>query len=54
MYDIGFQNLSRALISNLPAVNEMMPPFEGTDAERRALADFLSTRAPRDPGEPRR
>ncbi len=39
------------LLRDLPAVNDMMPPFEGTDAERRALAEFLSAHAPRAPGE---
>ena len=29
------------LIGRLPEVNPDMPPFEGTDAERRALADHL-------------
>ena len=31
------------LIGRLEQVNEAMPPFEGTDAERRALADYLAT-----------
>ena len=31
------------LIGRLDQVNEAMPPFEGTDAERRALADYLAT-----------
>jgi len=39
------------LLGDLPSVNEMMPPFEGTDPERRALAEFLSAHAPRAPGE---
>jgi len=39
------------LLGDLPSVNDMMPPFEGTDAERRALAEFLSARDPRAPGE---
>jgi len=28
-------------IGRLPQLNEMMPPFEGTEAERRALAKYL-------------
>jgi len=31
------------LIGRLPSVNDAMPPFEGTDAERRALAGHLTT-----------
>ncbi len=31
------------MIGRLPEVNEMMPAFEGTDDERRALADYLAT-----------
>ena len=34
------------LITRLPSVNEIMPPFEGTDADRRALAAHLSTLTP--------
>jgi mono/diheme cytochrome c family protein len=30
------------VLGQLPQRNEMMPPFEGTDAERRALAQFLA------------
>jgi mono/diheme cytochrome c family protein len=30
------------LLGRLPDVNEMMPPFPGTDAERRAVADHLA------------
>ena len=30
------------IIGDLPARNAMMPPFEGTDAERRALAQYLA------------
>jgi mono/diheme cytochrome c family protein len=30
------------LIGRLPEVNENMPPFEGTDEERRALAEYLA------------
>lgn len=30
------------VIGMLPEVNEDMPPFEGTDEERRALAEFLA------------
>jgi mono/diheme cytochrome c family protein len=30
------------MIGRLPAINEMMPAFEGTDEERRALADHLA------------
>jgi len=29
------------MIGRLPAINEMMPAFEGSDAERRALAEHL-------------
>ena len=28
---------------SLPELNELMPPFEGTDAERRALAEYLGS-----------
>jgi mono/diheme cytochrome c family protein len=31
------------MIGRLPAINEMMPAFEGTEEERRALADHLSS-----------
>ena len=31
-----------AAIGRLPELNELMPPFEGTDAERRALAEYLA------------
>lgn len=31
------------MLGRLQAVNEMMPPFEGTEAERRAVADYLAT-----------
>jgi mono/diheme cytochrome c family protein len=30
------------LLGRLPAVNEMMPPFPGNDAERRAVAEHLA------------
>jgi len=30
-------------IGKLPAINEMMPAFEGTEAERRALAEYLAS-----------
>jgi len=30
------------LLGRLPEVNEMMPPFDGSDAERRAVASHLS------------
>ncbi len=30
------------LIGRLPEVSELMPPFEGTDAERRAVAEYLA------------
>ena len=30
------------LIGMLPELNEDMPPFEGTDEERRALAAYLA------------
>jgi mono/diheme cytochrome c family protein len=31
------------LLGRLPEVNEMMPPFPGNDAERRAVAEHLAT-----------
>ena len=31
------------LIGRLPAINEMMPAFEGTEEQRKALADYLAT-----------
>jgi mono/diheme cytochrome c family protein len=31
------------MIGRLPEINEMMPPFEGTDDERRALADHIAS-----------
>jgi mono/diheme cytochrome c family protein len=31
------------LIGRLPEINDMMPAFEGTEAERRALAEYLSS-----------
>ncbi|MGE5198479.1 MAG: c-type cytochrome, partial [Rhodospirillaceae bacterium] len=31
------------MIGRLPAINEMMPAFEGTDAQRRALAAYLAS-----------
>ncbi len=34
-----------ALVGRLPQVNDVMAPFEGTDAERRALAAHLATLA---------
>ena len=35
------------LLGRLPQINEAMPPFDGTDAERRALAAYIATlRAP--------
>ena len=33
------------VLGRLPQLNDMMPPFEGTDDERRALAKYLSTRS---------
>jgi mono/diheme cytochrome c family protein len=30
------------LIGRLPEINDMMPAFEGTEAERQALAEYLS------------
>jgi mono/diheme cytochrome c family protein len=30
------------MLGRLPAVNDAMPPFEGTDAERQALAEYLA------------
>jgi hypothetical protein len=40
------------MIGRLPAINDMMPAFEGTDAERRALAEHLASlpRAPQKGG----
>jgi cytochrome bd-type quinol oxidase subunit 1/mono/diheme cytochrome c family protein len=32
-------------LGRLPQLNDMMPPFDGTDAERRALAKYLDTRS---------
>ena len=34
------------ILGRLPAIDDAMPPFEGTDAERRALADHLTTLNP--------
>ncbi len=31
------------MIGRLDEVSRVMPPFEGSDAERRALADYLET-----------
>ncbi|RPJ57403.1 MAG: cytochrome c [Acidobacteria bacterium] len=31
------------MLGRLPQVNEMMPPFEGPDELRRALADYLAS-----------
>jgi mono/diheme cytochrome c family protein len=31
------------MIGRLPAINEMMPAFEGTEEERKALADYLAS-----------
>ena len=31
------------MIGRLPAINDMMPAFEGSDEERRALADYMAT-----------
>ena len=31
------------MIGRLPKINEMMPAFEGTDADRRALAEYLAS-----------
>jgi mono/diheme cytochrome c family protein len=31
------------MLGRLPAINEMMPAFEGTDAERKALAEYLAS-----------
>ncbi|MCX6549428.1 MAG: c-type cytochrome [Acidobacteria bacterium] len=31
------------MIGRLPAVNEMMPAFEGTDEQRRALSEYLAS-----------
>ena len=30
------------MLGNLPQLNEDMPPFEGTDEEKKALADYLN------------
>jgi mono/diheme cytochrome c family protein len=30
------------MIGRLPAINEMMPAFEGTEEQRKALADYLA------------
>jgi mono/diheme cytochrome c family protein len=35
-----------ALLGRLPQVNDIMPAFEGSDAERRSLADYLATLGP--------
>ena len=32
------------MLGRLPAINEMMPPFEGPDELREALADLLAQR----------
>jgi hypothetical protein len=34
------------LLGRLSSVNDAMPPFEGTDAERRTLAEHLTTLEP--------
>jgi mono/diheme cytochrome c family protein len=34
------------MIGRLPQVNDMMPAFEGSDEERRAVAAHLATLAP--------
>jgi hypothetical protein len=40
------------LIARLPQVNDLMPPFGGSDAERRALARHLASLRQADaPGE---
>jgi mono/diheme cytochrome c family protein len=31
------------MLGRLPAINEMMPAFSGTDAERTAVAAYLAT-----------
>ncbi len=31
------------MLGRLPEINDMMPPFEGTDEERTALAEYLAT-----------
>ena len=31
------------MIGRLPEINEVMPPFDGTDAERQAVAEYLAT-----------
>jgi mono/diheme cytochrome c family protein len=30
------------MLGRLPEINEVMPPFEGTDADRRAVAEYLA------------
>ena len=31
------------MIGRLPAINEMMPAFEGTEEQRKALAEHLAS-----------
>jgi mono/diheme cytochrome c family protein len=31
------------MIGRLPAINEMMPSFEGTEEERKALAEYMAS-----------
>jgi mono/diheme cytochrome c family protein len=40
------QDVFYEMIGRLPQVNDMMPAFEGTDEERRAVASHLATLAP--------
>jgi mono/diheme cytochrome c family protein len=41
-----------ALLDHLPAINPIMPGFQGTDDERRALAAYLASLPPAAPGAP--
>jgi hypothetical protein len=34
------------MLGRLPAINDSMPPFEGSDIDRRTLAAHLSTLKP--------
>jgi mono/diheme cytochrome c family protein len=31
------------LLARLPEINDAMPPYDGSDAERQALAEYLTT-----------
>jgi mono/diheme cytochrome c family protein len=39
------------MLGRLPAVNEMMPPFTGTEAERKALAGYVASLPPPGPSK---